>query len=80
MQAVNGGPVFMDGGVRRGIDILRALAPGARAILVGRPLPTPLRLRAVRAILPLQAELELAMALTGCATIADIDRSVLMRA
>ena len=82
VQAV-AAPILMDSGDRRTIDILRAPTLGARAILVGRPYILPLRLRGFEVahlILPLQAELELAMALTGCATVADIDRSVLMRA
>ncbi len=72
-------PVLLDGGIRRGGDVLKALALGARAVLVGRP---PLwglgaygapGLRRVLEIL--QAELATAMNYTGCANIAAIDRT-----
>jgi 4-hydroxymandelate oxidase len=62
--------VFMDGGVRRGADVVVALALGARAVLVGRP---PLWGLAVggedgarRVLEILQAEVELALTLCGC--------------
>ena len=75
-------PVLMDGGVRRGIDVLRALALGADAVLVGRPfvhaLATAGALGVAHAIRVLRAELELAMALTGCVNVAAIDRGVLI--
>ncbi|MEW9856759.1 alpha-hydroxy acid oxidase [Novosphingobium sp. M1R2S20] len=81
--AVDGAvPVLMDGGVRRGIDVLRALALGAKAVLVGRPYVYALAaagaLGVAHSIRILRAELELAMALTGCAQVSAIDRSVLM--
>lgn len=83
-QAVGGRvPVLMDGGIRRGNDVLRALALGASAILVGRPYIFALAAAGAPGVAHvlriLQAELELAMALTGCADIAAIDRSVLFR-
>jgi 4-hydroxymandelate oxidase len=68
--------------VRRGIDVLRALALGADAVMVGRPfvhaLATAGALGVAHAIRVLRAELELAMALTGCANVAAIDRGVLI--
>lgn len=74
-------PVLMDGGVRRGTDVLRALALGANAVLVGRPilhaLATAGALGVAHALRVLRAEFELAMALTGCRTPADIDRACL---
>lgn len=81
--AVNGAiPVLMDGGIRRGTDVLRALALGAKAVLVGRPYIFALAAAGApgvaHVIRILRAELELAMALTGCRDIASIDRSVLM--
>lgn len=76
-------PVLMDGGIRRGNDILRAIALGATAVLVGRPYVHALAAAGAPGVAHvlrlLRAELELAMTLTGCATIADIDRAVLVR-
>jgi 4-hydroxymandelate oxidase len=76
-------PVLMDGGIRRGIDVLRALALGASAVLVGRPQVFALAAAGApgvaHVIRLLRGELELAMALTGCANIAAINRSVLAR-
>ena len=74
--------VFVDGGIRRGIDVLKALALGARAVLVGRPVLWGLTLDGadgVRAVLQhLRAELDLAMALAGCRTVADITRDLIL--
>jgi 4-hydroxymandelate oxidase len=75
--------VFMDGGVRRGTDILKALALGARAVLVGRPilwgLATGGEAGAVSVLRLLRGELDLAMALAGAPTIADITRDLVRR-
>jgi isopentenyl diphosphate isomerase/L-lactate dehydrogenase-like FMN-dependent dehydrogenase len=72
--------VYLDGGIRRGTDILKALALGARAVLVGRPILWGLAvngLEGVRHVLELlRAELELAMVLAGCPTVDSIDRSL----
>ncbi|MFL6136990.1 MAG: alpha-hydroxy acid oxidase [Frankiaceae bacterium] len=72
-------PVLVDGGVRRGTDVLKALALGARAVLVGRPVLWGLACagaEGVTAVLRLLCtELEEAMALAGRPRIADIDRS-----
>jgi 4-hydroxymandelate oxidase len=72
--------VYVDGGIRRGTDVLKALALGARAVLVGRPILWGLAARGedgVRHVLELlRTELELAMALSGRPTIASIDRSL----
>lgn len=74
-------PVLMDGGIRRGNDVLRALALGARAVLIGRPYILALAAAGAPGVAHvlriLRAELELGMALTGCTDIASIDRSVL---
>lgn len=74
-------PLLMDGGVRRGTDVLRALALGAGAVLVGRPyifaLAAAGAVGVAHVLRLLRAELELAMALTGCPDIASIDRSIL---
>ena len=65
-------PVLLDGGVRRGTDVLIALALGAAAVGVGRPVLWGLAVdgeNGVGRVLDiLQSELELAMALCGCAT------------
>lgn len=72
--------VYMDGGIRRGTDVIKALALGARAVLVGRPILWGLAVdgaEGVRDVLEiLRAELELAMMLSGRPTLASIDRSL----
>jgi 4-hydroxymandelate oxidase len=72
--------VLLDGGVRRGVDVLKALALGARAVLVGRPYLWGLAVNGeagVRDVLEiLRRELALAMALAGVATVRDVDRSL----
>jgi 4-hydroxymandelate oxidase len=74
--------VLLDGGVRRGTDVLKALALGARAVLVGRPVLWGLTLDGqdgVSAVLEhLRAEIDLAMALAGCANVNDIDRALVL--
>lgn len=73
--------VYMDSGIRRGTDILKALAWGARAVLVGRPYAWGLGAggeAGVRKVLELlRDELSNAMLTTGCARVADIDDSLL---
>ena len=72
-------PVLMDGGVRRGTDVLVALALGASAVLVGRPTLWGLAVGgeegAHQVLELLRAELELALALLGCATPAAVTRA-----
>ena len=74
--------VLVDGGIRRGTDILKALALGAKAVLVGRPVLWGLAVggeAGVRHVLELlRDELDLAMALSGCATVQDIDSSLIV--
>jgi len=77
VEAVAGtAPVLIDGGIRRGTDVLKALALGARAVLVGRPvlwgLATGGAGGVAHALTMLQRELDLAMALAGCASLAEI--------
>jgi 4-hydroxymandelate oxidase len=68
--------LYVDGGIRRGTDIVKALALGARAVLVARPVIWGLALDGadgVRAVLDhLNAELARAMALCGAARLTDI--------
>ena len=70
--------VLFDSGIRRGSDILKALALGARAVLLGRPYAYGLAIageRGVRdVILNLIADLDLALGLTGCASFAELGR------
>jgi isopentenyl diphosphate isomerase/L-lactate dehydrogenase-like FMN-dependent dehydrogenase len=77
VAAVDGAAeVLVDGGIRRGTDVCAALALGARAVLIGRPALWGLTVGgeagALQVLTLLQAELELAMTLLGCATIADV--------
>ncbi|XP_073105552.1 peroxisomal (S)-2-hydroxyacid oxidase GLO4 [Elaeis guineensis] len=80
VKAVSGAvPVLLDGGVRRGTDVFKALALGAKAVMIGRPVVYGLAAKgeygARRVIEMLQNELELTMALAGCPSIKDITRS-----
>ncbi|MFN8355142.1 MAG: alpha-hydroxy acid oxidase [Spirosomataceae bacterium] len=74
-------PLLMDGGIRRGTDVLKALALGAQAVLVGRPICYGLAAGGAegvaRTLSILQKELAMAMALTGKTTLSAIDRSVI---
>jgi L-lactate dehydrogenase (cytochrome) len=71
--------VYMDGGIRRGGDLVKALALGARACLSGRALVFGLaaggEAGVLRALAILREELSAALALAGCASVADLDRS-----
>lgn len=71
----------MDGGIRRGTDVLKALALGAKAVLLGRPVLWGLAVAGaagVQHVLELlRDELDLAMALSGCARLEDIDSSLI---
>ncbi|MBD6616580.1 alpha-hydroxy-acid oxidizing protein [Komarekiella sp. 'clone 1'] len=73
--------VLLDGGIRRGTDILKALALGAKAVLIGRPVLWGLavagQVGVSHVISLLQDELNVAMALSGCAKLQDIDSSLL---
>lgn len=74
-------PVLMDGGVRRGTHVLKAIALGAAAVLVGRPYIFGLAVAGAVGVAHvlniLRAEFEVAMGLTGCATVDQIQRSVI---
>jgi isopentenyl diphosphate isomerase/L-lactate dehydrogenase-like FMN-dependent dehydrogenase len=71
--------VLVDGGIRRGTDVVKALALGAGAVLVGRPLTWGLAVGgaegAQRVIEILLAEVHNALALSGCPRVTDLDRS-----
>jgi 4-hydroxymandelate oxidase len=73
--------VYVDGGIRRGADVLKALAQGARAVLVGRPILWGLAVAgeegAFRVLEILRQEFQEAMLLSGCTRLSDIDRSLL---
>ena len=82
VEAVGGDmPVLFDSGIRSGADIAKALALGAAAVLVGRPWLWGLALdgqAGVEAVLrTLLAELDLTLALSGCASLAEVDRGLL---
>ena len=74
--------VLVDGGIRRGTDVLKALALGAKAVLLGRPVLWGLAVggeAGVRHVLQLlRDELDIAMALSGCACVDDIDSSLVL--
>ena len=74
-------PVLLDGGIRRGTDVLKAIALGARAVLIGRPFVHGLAVAGAPGVAHvlalLRAELEVAMTLTGCSTLTRITRSAL---
>jgi 4-hydroxymandelate oxidase len=76
-------PVLVDGGVRRGTDVVKALALGASAVLVGRPTAWGLAAAGEEGVVDvlriLREELENAMTLCGCATVADITRDHVTR-
>ena len=77
VSAVEGAvEVYLDGGVRQGTDVLKALALGARAVFVGRPVLWGLAYageEGVERVLHMfREELRLAMQLAGCAKISDI--------
>ncbi|XP_070566019.1 uncharacterized protein [Ptychodera flava] len=74
--------VYVDGGIRTGTDVLKALALGAKAIFIGRPVLYGLACNGeegVKAVLRiLREEFKRAMALTGCSQLSDISRSLLI--
>jgi 4-hydroxymandelate oxidase len=74
-------PVLVDGGVRRGTDVLRARALGAQAVCIGRPVLWGLACAGEpgvdRVLAILRQELDVAMALTGCASVGEITADLL---
>ena len=80
VEAVDGRlEVYLDGGIMRGTDVFKALALGARAVFIGRPVFWGLAVNGeagLREVLQiLRDELDVAMALSGCPTLETIDRT-----
>ncbi len=76
-------PVLLDGGVRRGTDVFKALALGANAVMIGRPYIFALAAAGAAGVAHvlhlLRTELEVAMALAGCARLEDIQTESLLK-
>jgi 4-hydroxymandelate oxidase len=74
-------PILIDGGIRRGTDVLKSLALGATAVLIGRPYVYALAVAGAAGVTHcvnlLRSELEMGMALTGRTTLAEMDRSLI---
>lgn len=74
-------PLIVDGGIRRGTDVLKAMALGASAIMIGRPVMHGLAaagaLGVARVIRLMRDELEIAMALTGCRSLGEATPALL---
>lgn len=76
-------PVLMDSGIRRGSDIIKAMALGARAVLVGRPLMYGLTVGGQQGVEKVMqhmiADLDITLGLAGERTVRDLDKSILTR-
>jgi 4-hydroxymandelate oxidase len=76
-------PILVDGGIRRGTDVLKAIALGATAVLVGRPyvygLANAGAVGVAHVLRLLRDELEVAMALTGCANLSQVNAKVIFQ-
>jgi 4-hydroxymandelate oxidase len=74
-------PVLVDGGIRRGTDVVKALALGAAAVQIGRPHVYGLAVAGAEGVAHvvriLRQELLMAMALMGCRTLSEITRDSL---
>ncbi len=75
--------VLVDGGIRRGTDVLKALALGAKALLLGRPILWGLAVAGEEGVAHvlqlLRDEIDISMALCGCRGIQDIEPSLLVQ-
>lgn len=85
VEAVDGrAEVYVDGGIRRGTDVVKALALGARAALVGRPplwgLAVDGEAGVTRVLEHLRLEFDLALALSGCASVPELTRDLVVDA
>jgi len=76
----SGAEILVDGGIRRGADVIKAIALGAKAVLVGRPVLWGLaaggQAGVSAALGVLRRELDLAMALCGCPSVATMTRDL----
>ncbi len=76
--------IYLDGGIRRGADVVKAIALGAKAVFIGRPLFWGLAVDGekgvIRVLEVLREEIEITMAKCGRPTIASIDASVVVKA
>ncbi|XP_028676524.2 hydroxyacid oxidase 1 [Erpetoichthys calabaricus] len=84
VEAVGGRvEVYLDGGVRKGTDILKALALGAKAVFLGRPILWGLAYEGEQGVSEvlelLREEFTLAMALCGCRSVNEIDKSIVRK-
>ncbi|KAL7543633.1 hypothetical protein ACHAXR_012931 [Thalassiosira sp. AJA248-18] len=84
VEAVGGKvPILLDGGIRRGTDVLKALALGATAVGVGKPVFFSLAVGGENAVVNLlemiRRETEAAMAICGCETVADAGKNLVTR-
>lgn len=84
VEAVEGKvEVFLDGGVRKGTDVLKALALGAKAVFVGRPIIWGLASQGEKGVQDvleiLKEEFRLAMALSGCQNVKVIDKTLVRK-
>jgi isopentenyl diphosphate isomerase/L-lactate dehydrogenase-like FMN-dependent dehydrogenase len=80
VEAVDGrAEVYLDGGVRRGVDVVKAIALGARAVLIGRAMLWGLAVGGEEGVADVlrmfREEVELGLALLGCASPADVSRA-----
>ncbi|MEV5706777.1 alpha-hydroxy acid oxidase [Actinoallomurus sp. NPDC052274] len=79
VAAAGGLPVLMDGGIRRGTDVLKALALGANAVALGRPVVWGLAAegeQGVKGVLErIRDEVDHALVQCGCASVRDLDRT-----
>ena len=84
VEASGPSEVYLDGGVRRGSDVLKAMALGARAVLVGRPILWGLAVGgedgARRVLRLLAQDFDVAMAIAGCRTVDDISPALVRAA
>jgi 4-hydroxymandelate oxidase len=82
-EAGGRGEVYLDGGVRRGTDVMKALALGARAVLLGRPIQWALATGGeagiVRMLELVTGEFRSAMGLCGAARVSEIERAMVTR-
>lgn len=81
VKAVDGhAEVFIDGGIRRGADVVKAIALGARACMIGRPYMFGLAMGGeagvCRVLQILRSEIDRAMALLGCRSLVEVDHTI----